>query len=139
MAYKSKCDSNRTYRIWKNMKTRCYNPNTYGWKWYGAKGVGVCEEWRNSYDVFLADMGEIPEGMSLDRIDNDKDYSKDNCRVIQACEQQKNSSRVNWITFNGKTQSIADWAKDIGVAHSTLSARLNKLGWSVEKALAVAL
>lgn len=131
----SKLDDCRTYRIWKNMKTRCYNPNTYGWKWYGAKGIGVCEEWRNSYQAFLADMGEIASDMSLDRIDNSKGYSKDNCRIIPAIEQTQNSSRVNFITYKGKTQSLTHWADDLGIARSTLSARLNKLGWSVERAL----
>lgn len=132
----SELDKCRTYRIWKNMKTRCYNPNTYGWKWYGAKGIGVCEEWRNSYQTFLADMGEIADDMSLDRIDNSKDYSPENCRIVKASEQPQNSSRVNFITHNGKTQSLTHWAKELGITRSTLSSRLNKLGWSVEQALA---
>ena len=130
-----KIDSNRTYRIWKNMKTRCYNPNTYGWKWYGAKGIGVCERWRKSFDNFFADMGDITEGFSLDRIDNTKDYSPENCRIVPQSEQPQNSSRVNFITYKGKTQSLKKWADEIGVHRSTLSSRLNKLGWPVERAL----
>jgi hypothetical protein len=130
-----KLDQNRTYRIWKNMKTRCYNPNSYGWKWYGEKGVTVCDRWRASFINFVADMGEIPDGMSLDRIDNDLGYSPENCRLVPVKEQPQNSSRVNFITYKGKTQSITKWAKEIGVTRSTLSSRLNKLGWSVEEAL----
>ena len=131
-----KLDDCRTYRIWKNMKTRCSNPNTYGWKWYGAKGITVCDKWRNSYKAFLEDMGEISEDMSLDRIDNTKGYSPENCRIVPVIEQPQNSSRVNFITYKGKTQSLTHWAKEIGVHRATLSSRLNKLGWSVEQALA---
>jgi len=117
------------------MKTRCLNPNSYGWKWYGAKGISICDEWMNSYQNFLADMGEIPDNMSLDRIDNSKDYSPKNCRLVLAKEQPQNSSRVNFITYKGKTQSLTHWANEVGITRSTLSSRLNKLGWSLEKAL----
>lgn len=133
----AKLEDNRTYRIWKNMKTRCNNPNTYGWKWYGAKGIKVCDRWVNSFNNFLEDMGEIVDGMSLDRIDNTKGYSPENCRIIPAIEQTQNSSRVNFITYNGKTQSLTKWADELGITRSTLSARLNKLGWPVSKAFGV--
>ena len=131
-----KLDDTRTYRIWKNMKTRCYNPNTYGYRWYGAKGITVCDEWLHDYLQFLEDMGEIKDDMSLDRIDNTKGYSPDNCRIIPAIEQTQNSSRVNFITYKGVTQSLTKWANQLGISRSTLSARLNKLGWSVDRALA---
>jgi hypothetical protein len=126
----------RTYSIWKNMKTRCYNPNTYGYRWYGAKGITVCDAWKNSYEQFLSDVGEIGDTMSLDRIDNTKGYSADNTRIIPAIEQTQNSSRVNFITYKGVTQSLTRWANQLGVHRSTLSSRLNKLGWSVDRALA---
>jgi len=119
------------------MKTRCYNPNTYGWKWYGAKGITVCDRWRNSYSAFLEDMGEIAKDMSLDRIDNTKGYSPENCRLVPVSEQPQNSSRVNFITYKGKTQSLTKWADEIGVHRATLSSRLNKLNWPLERALEV--
>lgn len=75
-----------TYRSWKEMRQRCLNPNSDKAKWYGARGIRVCERW-NSYENFLADMGERPAGKTLDRIDPDKGYAPDNCRWATPKEQ----------------------------------------------------
>lgn len=78
------------YRAWCDMKQRCYNPKNWAYKYYGGRGIKVCEEWKNSFLTFAKDMGEHPEGMSLDRIDNDGDYCKSNCRWATKKEQMNN-------------------------------------------------
>jgi hypothetical protein len=79
-----------TFRAWSGMKTRCYNPNTKSFKHYGGRGITVCKRWYDSFENFLADMGEKPVSMSLDRIDNERGYAPDNCRWATASEQNKN-------------------------------------------------
>jgi hypothetical protein len=74
------------------MKKRCFDPNTPGFRYYGGRGITVCDRWRDSFETFLEDMGERPEGMSIDRIENDLGYSPGNCRWATATEQNINRS-----------------------------------------------
>ena len=80
----------RTHKIWRGIKHRCSNPNSSVWEYYGGRGITVCERWRDSFEAFLADMGEAPDGLSIDRIDNDGDYEPGNCRWATAVEQMAN-------------------------------------------------
>jgi hypothetical protein len=123
----------RTYRCWAGMITRCTNPKTKSFADYGARGITVCDEWRD-FSRFLADMGECPDGMSIDRIDNDGNYEPGNCRWATTAEQNNNTRHNKHLTFNGKTQNVKQWSRELGISYTTLHWRLTR-GWSVDRAL----
>ena len=124
-----------TYRSWCAMKTRCLNKNDEHYEGYGKRGITVCQEWMK-FEKFYLDMGERPQGKSIDRMDNNKGYYKKNCRW-SFHKQQCNNRRDNRIlTHNGKIQTIAEWARELGIKYHTLYCRLKK-GWSIEKSLSV--
>lgn len=130
---------NRLYRIWANMKSRCYNPKASRFEHYGGKGVIVCEEWRNSFQAFhdWAMSHGYADNLSIDRIDVNGNYEPGNCRWEQP-KGQSNSLSVNRkITFNGITKTLAEWAAITGINRRTIAARLDLHGWSVERALTV--
>lgn len=97
----------RTYRIWKAMRTRCRNPKLRQYKDYGGRGITVCARW-DSYSNFLIDMGEVPEGRSIDRIDVDGNYEPSNCRWATSLEQARNTRRNKTVAPVGKTVHIED-------------------------------
>ncbi len=113
---------------------RCYDPKNISFPRYGALGVVVCERWRN-FELFVADMGIRPAGMTLDRWPNRKgNYEPGNCRWSTPKQQVENSSIPIMIEFQGKTQCISDWAKELGIRQSLLSWRIRK-GWPLGRAL----
>lgn len=89
---------NREYSSWQSMKARCDNPNRNSYKYYGGRGIRVCKEWSNSFQRFFDDMGNRPMGTSLDRIDVNGDYNKDNCRWADAKTQARNKRCVRTVT-----------------------------------------
>lgn len=118
----------RTYRIWKAMRNRCNNPNAHRFHRYGGRGVRVDPRW-DSFSAFLADMGEAPEGKSLDRWpDRDGDYRVDNCRWATPQEQGRNTSQNRMVTHDGETLGLSVWAERLGVTTSTLWKRLHRHG-----------
>ena len=125
----------KTYLAWRGMRHRCINPKSAAWANYGGRGITVCETWKDSYDAFFADMGECPEGLSLDRIDVNKGYSPENCRWA-GWDVQANNKRDNvHLTHNGETMTASQWAKHLGIKRDTLFRRLNVYKMDVARAL----
>ena len=129
----------RLYKVYKSMIGRCYYPNSPNYKNYGARGITVCDEWLHSYDSFkkwAMENGYDPNSKkyqcTLDRIDSDKNYCPENCRWASMKEQLNNTSQNVWITANGFTLNIQQWADRLGVLHSTLQTR-KRMGWSDER------
>lgn len=127
-------DHPKAYSVWLTMIARCHKPGASGYETYGARGIYVCARWRESVHNFIADMGDPPSGMSIDRIDNDGPYSPENCRWATNDVQCRNRRTNRMMTLDGRTQCLSDWARELGIKQVTLSARLRN-GWSHERAL----
>lgn len=124
----------RTYRAWTEMKRRCNAPpGRAAHRDYVQRGIKVCDRWRRDYFAFLADMGDAPEGHSLDRINNDGNYEPGNCRWATPQQQSANSRVPRTIEHGGEVHCIAEWARRLGMPAGLLYHRLYA-GWSVERA-----
>jgi hypothetical protein len=121
----------RTYHTWLAMKLRCLNEKHLAYNRYGGRGIKICKEWF-SFENFLKDMGERPEGKSLDRIDNDGDYCKENCRWATAKEQANNRKQTKIFSLEGKEYSIPEMSKFLNVPSQFLRNRLNA-NWDVNE------
>ena len=115
-----------TYMSWKEMVARCRNKRHQNYDRYGGRGICVCERWLK-FENFLADMGERPKGLTLERIDNSSNYTPGNCKWATRAEQARNTSKVVNITFRGKTMCLRQWAASLGINHQSLSRRLKRL------------
>lgn len=122
------------YVVWKNMIQRCTNQKCRYYKYYGGRGITICKRWKK-FENFLKDMGEVPKDHQIDRIDNNKGYDKSNCHWVTAKQNCRNRRSNYLITHNGKTQCISAWSEELGIRRETLYTRINRDGWSVEKAL----
>lgn len=122
-----------TYVCWKSMRQRCRNPKVRNFEHYGGRGIRVSERW-DCFENFIADMGEVPAGMTLDRIDVNGDYGPDNCRWATRIEQMNNRRNNRMIKHEGLLLTLAEWARRAGVKYHTLMARLDS-GMSIERAL----
>lgn len=123
----------KMYRLWYSMIYRCSDSRATAYESYGGRGIKVCERWQ-TFSNFLADMGERPEGMSLDRIDPNGNYEPRNCRWVPLKHQSNNRRNNVMLTFNGRTQAIGMWALELGISVITIKTRLNR-GASPEAAL----
>lgn len=119
--------------VWRGMMGRCYDTNADNYHRYGGRGIVVVEDW-HVYDNFEIDMWPRPEGMTLERRENDGPYSKVNCFWATKTEQANNRASNRLITFDGMTMNVSQWAAHLGLAHTALRCRLHK-GWSEERAL----
>lgn len=122
-----------TYKSWESMYTRCTNPKSIGWKNYGGRGIKLSKRWM-TFSNFLEDMGERPEGKTLDRIDVNGNYCKENCRWSTPKHQGNNRRNNRRITHEGETKTVAEWADKMKVNRQVLLERF-KMGWSVERTL----
>jgi hypothetical protein len=127
----------RTFRAWAAMIRRCGDPEHAAYAWYGGRGITVCASWTgpSGFATFLKDMGEVPSGLSLDRADNNGPYSPENCRWVTQTRQQRNRRSNRLLTLNGRTQTLIEWAEETGIHRQTIKMRIDRCGWSVERAL----
>ena len=122
------------YQSWRAMRERCLNPNSIGYKNYGGRGIKVCERWINNFQNFLDDMGKRPNGLTLDRIDNNGDYTPENCRWTDRKTQVRNRRPQIVISYNGETLSIRQWSERTGQKHDTIYNRMKK-GWPTKEVI----
>lgn len=123
----------RVYNIWLGMVRRTTKPQADSYPHYGGRGITVCDRWLK-FANFYADMGEPPEGASIDRIDNDGPYTPENCRWATDAEQRRNQRRSVKVTWRGQTRVAKDWAGLLGLHHNVLYKRIAS-GWDPERAL----
>lgn len=131
----------RLYRVWGCMLNRCYDPNRSEYQNYGGRGIGVCDEWRNSYAAFRSwaygngyDESKSGKECSLDRIDTDSDYMPSNCRWVSMAEQAWNKRDTVWINYRGRQITYGEAEKIGGIAACTIRGRLER-GWTAERAI----
>lgn len=124
------------YRRWRSMLNRCYNPNHTYYYNYGGRGITVCDEWKNDYEKFCewANQSGYEKSLSLDRIDNNKGYSPENCRWATRKQQGRNQRTNHKITINGKTKLMCEWAEISGISEKNIYKRI-KRGWRNEELL----
>ena len=119
------------YISWSNMKARCSNLNNPSYKHYGERGITYCEEWK-LFENFYSDVGHLwTEGLTLERIDVDGNYCKENCTWVTRYKQAINRTNTRMFEMGGKTMTLTDWAKYLGKKRSTLAQRYYVLKWSV--------
>ena len=139
-AVKHGLSKTRLHRIWHSMYCRCYYPTTNQYKNYGGKGIKVCEDWKHMEGFINFYNWAIKHGykdnLTLDRIDNNKDYCPKNCKWSTAKEQSNHKTNNVYYVFNGERKTGAQWCKEYGIIYATFLDRL-KRGWTVEQALTI--
>lgn len=125
----------RLYNIWTQIKDRTENPENWGWDNYGGRGISLCEEWHD-YPIFSkwAKENGYTEDTSIDRIDVNGNYEPNNCRWATEKEQANNRRTCVMIEYNGKKQSMADWARELGISYETIRTR-HRRGWDTKRML----
>lgn len=126
----------KLYNTWNRMIHRCYDIKHHKYYRYGARGISVCDEWRNNYDTFYnwSINNGYKEGLSIDRINNDGNYEPSNCRWTTRKQQQRNMSRNKVIKYKGENKCLSEWCEELNLYYPTIISRLHK-GWSAERAL----
>lgn len=122
----------RAYSVWMNMKSRCRNPRNKSFKDYGARGISFDQRWER-FENFLADMGQPPPGLTLERSDNERGYSKANCIWAPYSVQALNKRNCVRYAFNGQNKTLPEWSRELGIGRVTLLKRLQR-GVPIERA-----
>ena len=127
----------RIQNTWSDMLKRCYNEKSISYHNYGARGIRVCDEWRDSFDCFQrwAFLNGYAEKLQIERINVNGNYEPNNCKFVTRHENMMNRRVTRYATLNGITKTLYDWAKEIGIEYKVLHDRIYKLKWSQEKAL----
>lgn len=135
-AYPNGGNATKEYNTWSLMKRRCHKESSIDYPLYGARGIKVCDRWKNDFSSFLEDMGSAPSiEHSIDRWpNNDGNYEPGNCRWATAKEQRRNQHRVKFLECRGELKTPAEWAETSGVSNKRIYARI-KRGWSIERAI----
>lgn len=122
-----------TYESWSGMLKRCTNSNSDVYRHYGGRGIKVCVRWKK-FENFYGDMGDKPKNKSLDRINNNENYTPKNCKWSTQKEQTNNKRNNHRITIKGKTRTVTEWSDFVGIKKDTIFMRIHR-GWSPEKAV----
>ena len=127
----------RLYREWTGMKVRCNCKTSKSYKIYGARGIKVCDEWSNSFENFRdwAMKNGYDDSLTIERIDVNGNYCPENCKWITKADQAKNTRWCMMISYNGKTQNLSDWCKELRLDYKRVHNRMKTLGWSFERAI----
>ena len=130
--------SSKLYQVWLGIRMRCFNPKNHNYKNYGARGIGMCDEWKDSYDAFrkwaLANgYTNMPaRSISIERLDVNGDYCPENCKWATPKEQMNNTRRNTTLEYNGSIKTLMQWAETFGMNYSTFMSRYSR-GWSIDK------
>ena len=120
------------YNVWASIKNRCLNKKDIAYRNWGGRGITVCYRWLK-FENFFEDMGKRPKGLQIDRINNDGNYCKENCKWSTIKQQARNRRTNRIITYKGEKKCLAEWAEEFGIKYTNLQKRL-KNGWSIERA-----
>lgn len=124
--------------IWNEMRQRCKNKNNERYNDYGGRGIKVCEEWDNDFMVFYTDMGERPSKKhSIERIDNNKGYSKENCKWATKKEQANNRRTNLIIEYKGESRTLTQWCDILNLDYNLMKNRIKRDGWTIEEAFTI--
>lgn len=127
----------RLYKIYNHMITRCYNEHVPQYKYYGGRGIVVCDEWKDSFLVFYdwAINNGYQDNLSIDRINTNGEYGPSNCKWSTAKQQQRNRRNTKYVTYRGETKPLADWCELLNLNRDTVYDRIYRRNWPIEKAL----
>ena len=121
----SQKDNQKIYKVWSGIKQRCFNPNSNRYKNYGGRGISICDEWKNSFETFCkwALENGYKEGLSIDRIDHEKNYEPSNCRWTDEITQQNNRTNNTLYEYEGETHTLTEWSRIKGIKPKTFCTR----------------